>query len=335
MKRKLPLRLLILAIFTLPILPFSPGCSGGGGGTPPPAATGLLYALDIVNLAVYVINNINTQNGAVDPVATISGDLTLLQSPTALAVDGLADILYVADTTQQAVLAFVPASQKNGNVPPLRVFPGIQRASAMFYDEIDDTLFVADDFALAIFAWDNIRQLEDGTPPSRTIPLDFVPSSVAVDTQRDVLYVGDPSTQAVNEYLNANTLGVKPTPNNIIQDSTQQFVNINSLTLNVPNNFLFVAESANPSIEVFETASTLDGLVPPIRSLEGANTSFTIHLGQAIFVENVLYVITSDISNNVAIFQNANGATGDLAPDRSLQINGAAELVGLAVDLAH
>ncbi|MFO1464753.1 MAG: hypothetical protein U1F66_13380 [bacterium] len=307
-------------------------CSGGG--TPVPTATGLLYVLDRITKTVYVYDNIGTINGAVDPVRTISGDNTLIQNPTALAVDTLRDILYVSESTGEQVLVFTPASTKDGNIAPLRTYPGLTKGAGLYYDLDNDVLYAADSVDRSIKAWDGVSQLATGASFTRRIGLNYQPSALFVDTQRDLLYVGDPATATINVYASASTLGTNnPSPTTSIQDSTQAFVDINSITVNVPNNFLFVGEDFNPSVEIFEKASTLNGAVPTDRSLEGGSTGLTLDMGQVIFLQNVLYVQLS--RTQIGVWDNANSVTGDDAPDRNLTINPAQQILGFAIDLAH
>jgi hypothetical protein len=313
-------------------LSFVSGC----GGTPIPVATGLLYVLDHLNDAVYVLNNVGTINGATSPVRTIIGTDTLIQNPASLAVDTRRDILYVADNDQKAVLVFPTASQTDGDTAPLRTYPGISTAGAMFYDLDNDVLYLTDITAKSVLAWDGISTLTSGTGPTRTIGLGYFPTGMIVDTQRNLLYVGDPSTQAIKIYSNVSTLAVPATPNVTFTDASEAFVKMNSLALNVPNDILFVAESNNPSLEIFDNASTLtSNPITPPRTLNGSNTTMTIHLDQTIFLQNVLYVILNNISNSVGVWNNVNQLTGDVAPDRNIQVTPASEITSIAVDLAH
>lgn len=336
MKNKIRSRILLFFVLAI-LFPLSPWLGCNSGANPLPVATGLLYALDRVNLAVYVLDNINSLNGAVDPVRTISGGNTLIENPTAITVDGRGDILYVADQTAQQILAFPTASTTGGDIAPLRTFPGITRAVALFYDLEGDVLYAADILLGTVVAWDGIRSLTTGTAPNRTIVLGYNPSSLFVDTQRDLLYVGDPSTQSVNRYKNASTLSVTSPfpPDALINDADAPLTNINSIALNDPNNILFMAESANPSVVMFDSASTISGSLTPDRNLEGSNTTLTIHMSQILFLENILYAILSNISTSIGVWDSANTLDGDVAPNRTITVNGAAEINGFAIDLAH
>ena len=306
----------------------------GGGGTPLPVATGVFYVLERVNKAVYIYDNVATMDGALDPVRTLSGENTQLENPSALAVDTRRNILYVSETDGQQILAFFPASTVEGATAPKRTYPGLIRSTGLYYDLKNDVLYAADAVDQSILAWDGISTMDTGTGPTRRIGLGYLPSAVFVDTQRNILYVGDPGSATVQTYSSALTLGINlATPSTSIQDETQPFVNINSITMNVPNNFLFVAEDFNPSVEVFTSASTATGSTDTARSLEGDLTTLTLDMNQAIFLDNVLYVQVN--RTQIGIWNEANSLNGNIAPNRLLTVNPAQQILGFAIDLAH
>lgn len=332
--RKILLVLLALAGFA----------SGCGNAQPITDPTGVLYVLDNFNQAVYSYSDIGNLNGALDPQRTISGDRTLIRDPASLAVDSRRDILYVADSSSDAILAFIPGSTTDGNITPRRTYPGINEAGAMFYNIQTDVLYVVDLAFGTIQVWDGISGLPDGATATRTITLGYDASGIFVDNQRNLLYVGAPDFDIVNVYVNASTLATTQPPpvNRTIEEATPSpspspfangFDELNSLTMNIQNDILFIAESQNPSIEIFNQASTLNGVVPTDRVLTGASTGLTLDMNQIIFLENVLYVVLS--RTNVGVWDGANTLDGDVAPNRNIQVNGATEIVGIAVDLAH
>ena len=317
----------------LKILALFPLIACSAGGEPPPTVTGLLYVADRGNQSIYIFDNVGTIDGGVDPVRTLSGDNTLLQSPAALAIDGRRDILYVAESATEEILVFPQASLADGDLAPLRTYPGISRASSLFSDISNNRLYAGDANGQAVVAWDNVSSLASGTGPTRTIPLGYEPSAIFVDTENDFLYVGDPANSSINVYRNASTLGVATTPDRVLQDADNTFLSIRSIAINIPNNILFVSDDFVPSVEIFDQADTLDGSTILSRSLQGETTGLTFDLGQILFIENVLYVQLS--RTQVGIYNDANTLNGDIAPTRTLTINPANLIVGIAVDLAH
>jgi hypothetical protein len=296
-----------------------------------PAVT-LLYLLDDVAKAVFVVDNITTVDGTVDPARTIEGDNTLIENPTAIAVDGRRDVLYVADANQQAVLVFAPASQRNGNVAPTRQLPAGGNIRSMTLDEDNNRLYVFNATDQSIQLWKDASR-KDGDVPDNTFNLGFLASAIFIDSQRNILYVGDFIAFAINAYEQASTLIGSPLPTRIFMDSGTPFDSINSLSMNVPNDFLYMANNLGPLVNVFDNTSSLNGEVDPVRVIEGDQTQFSDNMRYLKFLNNVLYV--NNNPTQIAIFNSANTADGNIAPDRLLTINGTTRIIGFDIDLTH
>jgi hypothetical protein len=288
--------------------------------------------LDSFAKAIFVVENITTVDGTVDPARTISGGNTLLENPTAIAVDGRRDVLYVADANQQAVLVFAPASQKNGNVSPTRQLPASGNIQSMSLDIDNNTLYVFNATLQAVQVWTQ-ASIRDGAVPNNTFTIGFLASAIFIDSQRDILYVGDPIAFVINAYEQASTTIGSPTPTRVLDDAGAALDRIDGLTMNILNDFLFTSNSLGPLINVFDNASNLDGEVDPVRVIEGDQTQFSDNLDDLKFLENVLYV--NNAPTQIAIFDNANSADGNIAPNRLLTINGSTRIVGFDIDLLH
>lgn len=321
-----------LAFLPLFILGIYGGLHCDGGGTPITPPKTLLYLMDTFHKAIFVVENVTTANGAVDPARTISGDNTLIDNPTAIAVDGRRDILYVADANQQAVLVFAPASTRDGDVNPARQIPAGGNIQAMTLDETGNRLYVFNATLQAVQVWDSASTV-NGDIADRTFTINFLASAIFIDNQRDFLYVGDPIAFAINVFAQASTLIGTPLPTRVFFDDDDPFDRIDAITMNIPNDFLFMSNSLEPQVNVFENASDLNDEVDPDRIIEGDQTGFTDDLRYIKFLENVLYV--NNNPTQVGIFDNANTLDGNLAPNRLLTINGATRITAFDIDLQH
>ncbi|MFO1518328.1 MAG: hypothetical protein U1F57_01475 [bacterium] len=290
----------------------------------------ILFVLDEANDAVYIYDNATTLNGTLVPNRTLSGATnTGISSPTTVAVDSIRDILYVSDSTNQDVLAFIPASTVNGDVAPTRKYPGVKKGGAAFYDETNDRLYITDVTDKAVKVWDKISTLQDGTANNRTIKFNFEPAGMMVDTQRDFLYVGDPSTASVQVFPNASTSSGNPTAVRTIKDSSQAFVNLSGLDMNILNDILFVSDSGIKSVEMFDQTSTLNGTVAATRELDGANTQLGVNQGELHFLNNSLFVNISD--TQIAVWDSANQLTGDVVANRTVTVSPASNIISFAL----
>ena len=310
------------------------GATGCGGGNPNPPAQPitLLYVLDTFHKAVFVVDHIDTVDGAVDPSRTITGDKTLITNPTSIAVDNRRDILYVGDATEQAVLVFAPASQEDGDVAPNRQIPASGNIQAMTLDETNNRLYVFNATLQAVQVWNHASTV-NGTPPDNTFTIGFLASSLFIDNQRDILYVGDPIAMAIQAFAQASTTIGNAVPAATITNDVTPFDRINSLSMNVPNNFLFMANSLGPLVNVYDKASQLNGSVEPIRLLEGDQTTLSSNMNYLKFLNNILYV--NNNFTQIAIWNNANSVNGNVPPDRLLTVNGSMNIIAFDIDLQH
>ena len=102
------------------------GCGGSGSGSAPapiptyvPPSTGsYVYVTDGGS---FVLQILQSQNGAINPASSIGGPSTQLSGATGIARDAAGNI-YVADEAQNQILVFPPALA--GNVTPKLVLAG-------------------------------------------------------------------------------------------------------------------------------------------------------------------------------------------------------------------
>lgn len=133
----------------------------------------------------------STLNGAVAPVRQIVGAATLLATPDGLAVDPVADILYVADQGGQ-VLGFANASAANGNVAPGQTLSGVTTTlgspRGVAVDSSRQILYCADFANNSLCAFLNSRTVTGNVAPSSRIvgpnTLLNAPTGLALDPTR-------------------------------------------------------------------------------------------------------------------------------------------------------
>jgi hypothetical protein len=329
---KIIIRLILLSFLSWGVVVLGSMSCGGGTSNPVVPPTTLLYVLDTFHKAVFVVDHITTVNGVVDPSRTITGDNTLIQNPTSIAVDDRRDILYVGDANQQAVLVFAPASQENGDVAPSRQIPASGNIQAMTLDVDNNRLYVFNATLQAVQVWNHASTV-NGTPPDNTFTIGFLASSMFIDNQRDILYVGDPIAMAIQAFAQASTTIGNAVPVATITDTVTPFDRINSLSMNVANNFLFMANSLGPLINEFDNASQLTGSIEATRVLQGDQTTLSSDLRYLKFLENVLYV--NNDTTQIAIWNNANSVDGNIPPDRLITVNGTTNIIAFDIDLRH
>ncbi len=133
-----------------------------------------------------------------------------------------------------------------------------------------------------------------------------------------LLYVANTQNNSILRFDNATTLEGDVAPVATIQGALTRLSAPQYLFLDVSNDRLYVANSGQSAILVFDNVSTLDGNVAPTRFLEGANTTLSgptrtiLDLGR-----DILYV---DNTGQRSILAFGNGATveADIAPLRKI-----------------
>ncbi len=345
--------------------------SGGGGGGGGGNGSGVLYLLDNQNAQVDIFSSATNLSGSQTITQSLLGDPNnlntnpnnyFMQNPTALAIDTARNILYVADSNQQAILAFNTASTLSGQVSALRIYPysdasGINgRVVDLFYDSEHDILYAADQAQETVFRWAGISTLplpnEQG--PTGQIYMGFPMSSMAIDLAHNLIYLGNPSASpspAVQMYNGLLALTNDTTQPYVASNTfteipsaiaTLGFVNLNGMVVNpliVTGGILYVSETGYPSIEIFNNASSLQNEVEATQEISGVDTGLVKNqLSKMILQSNTNNIWAIAGNTQVNIWQNAqqlDPLNANQAPSVSLTITGAGQIVSLALDMTR
>ena len=173
--------------------------------TPVGAATGKLYVSNSAGNSILRFDDAFTASGNVVPAATITGGLTTLNAPAFIALDAVADRLYVANSSDASVLVFDSISTKNGNQAPDRTISGpLVTPTDVSIDTTKDLLYVADDADILVFA--SASTATGNATPVQDLTVSFTISAIFIDAAHDRLYVADAADNAIDVFDNASTL---------------------------------------------------------------------------------------------------------------------------------
>ncbi len=342
--------------------------SGGGGGGGSSSAAGILYLLDNQNTQVAIFPNATNLTGSQTVSQVLTGDPDnentnpnnyFMQNPTALAIDTARNILYVADSNQQAILAFNSASTLSGQVSAIRIYPysGTNgHVVDLFYDASHDILFAADQNQQTVFRWAGISTtpLPNEQGPTGQIYMGFAMSSMAIDLPNNLLYLGNPTASpspAVEMYNGllalTNDTNTPYVASNIFTETpseiaTQGFVNLDGMVVNptiVTGGILYVSETGYPSIEIFNNASSLQNEQVATQEISGSSTGLVKNqLSKMILQSNTNNIWVIAGNNLINVWQNAqqlDPQSQNIAPNVSLTISGAGQIVSLALDMTR
>jgi hypothetical protein len=154
-----------------------------------------------------------------------------------------------------------------------------------------------------------------GTPtPTPTPSPTGSPTPTPVATGK--LYVMDTNSDALLRFDNAFTANGSPTPAATIMGSATTIHGATFMTLDTAHDSLYIADTQDLSIIIYDAVSTKNGNVAPSRTISGALTFPTdVSLDK---VRNLLYVADG---TDIFVYASASTANGTPAPARDLTVN--------------
>lgn len=131
------------------------------------------------------------------------------------------------------------------------------------------------------------------------------------------LYVMNTTTNSLLRFDNAFTANGNVTPAATIVGTNTTFNNPNYMTLDSANDRLYIADTGDLSIVIYDNISTKNGNVAPSRTIAGAvHTTLIAPVDLSLDrARNLLYVADDQ---EVVVFASASTANGDIAPARIL-----------------
>ena len=246
--------------------------------------------------------------------------------------------LFVADSGNDAIGSVVNTNPPPGNIIIDRVITGTSSnfisgtIPALLLDAARDQLYVSNE--TAIFVFHNAGTADGPVDFNRRVAMLVPPggnfNSLNLDSTRDMLYVGD-QPNGVRVYHNASTLNETGGPDNLPDRTivpasfatTTSFVR--DMAVDATRDILYVAvvttaPSPSMSIFVFDDASTLDGSLPPDRTISITTSAFGT-MGLFIDAANDrLYFADSGggLGGGVSIFETASTRNDPVTPDKSV-----------------
>jgi sugar lactone lactonase YvrE len=253
------------------------------------------------------------------PTPTPTPGVTPTPTPTPVPALGK---LYVSNSNANSILRFDGALTATGNVSPAATITGAATAlntpAFITLDVANDRLYVADNGSFSILIFDNISTKTGNVAPERIITGGntnlVLPVDVAIDTSKDLLYVADDIDVLV--FASASTA------NGNVSSLHDLIVNFtaSAIFIDAANDTLYVADSANNAIHVYNSASTLDGPVTATRTILGAATHLANPGGVQLDGSGRLVVSNNSASGpSITVYSNASTANGNVAPSGEIK----------------
>lgn len=137
-------------------------------------------------------------------------------------------------------------------------------------------------------------------------------------TSRSQLYLSGNGSDELLSYGNANSVSGSAVPDRVVSGGSTALNGPRGIAVDMARNRIYVANTADNSILVFNNARTVTGDTVPSRTIAGATT--TLNGPSALFLDlfhDRLYVANTG-ANAVVVFNNVSTASGDVAPTRTL-----------------
>jgi DNA-binding beta-propeller fold protein YncE len=183
-------------------------------------------------------------------------------------------------------------------------------------------LYVSGNGGDSLLSYNNADTLTGSTAPNRVVnggnTLLNEPRSIAVDMTRHQIYVANFSGNSILVFNGARTVSGDRAPARTFTGAATTLNGPSALFLDVFNDRLYIANTTDNSILVYNNASTASGNVSPSRTLKGGATSLNAPTG--VFVDTTrdkMYVINGG-ANSILAFDNAATVSGNTPPARTI-----------------
>jgi hypothetical protein len=209
---------------------------------------------------------------------------------------------------------FDNAFAATGNVAPAATISGAATTLTfpvyLALDSAADRLFIANKGAASILVYDQASTITGNTAPNRTISGAATnlagPIDVFLDKSRDLLYVADDLDILVFSAASSANGNVA-----VARDIQPGFI-VGAIFVDTANDRLFAADPTGNTINVYDAASTLNGVVTPTRQISGAATGLGHPSG--LQTDGAGRLIVSNSSPASITVYNAATANGNVAP---------------------
>jgi hypothetical protein len=178
------------------------------------------------------------------------------------------------------------------------------------------------------------RTFGQGATPTPTPTPSATPTPTPGATATGKLYVTNSNANSILRFDHAFTASGNIVPAATIVGASTGLNIPAFITLDVANDRLFVTNSNNSSILIFDNISTKSGNAAPERTIVGASTSLVVPTDVSVdTVQDMLYVADDA---DVLVFATASTATGNAAPMNDIFINSiATNIGGIVIDASH
>lgn len=226
--------------------------------------------------------------------------------------------LYVSNRAGANLERFAEATTVAGDVLPEATVRGnltrLSQPGFLTYHPQPKRMYVPNGGDNSILVFDNFPNDAENVPPTRIVSGPGTqlsrPVQVELDTTNDLLYVANAGNNSILVFANASTIQGGVAPSRILSGANTRIGAISAIHLDTAQDRLWVADPVAGALLVFNGASGLNGNVPPVRVIQGANTQLASPQFM-LFQSRRLYV---SCTNALVRFEDSDSINGNVAP---------------------
>jgi PKD repeat protein len=291
--------------------------------TPPPTTKPQLF-ISNVSGSVTSYTDPSTVNGNIAPNTNLAGANTQLFNNFFLVVDSAKELIVSnrAAPGLAKLTEYDNAPDANGNLAPNRNVTGgatqLNFPTGVAYDKTRDILYVANFTSNNVLVFPNAStaSFNGNLAPTRTFDGGLsVPQGISLDQNGDNLYVANQATSVITIYASPSTLNGTVTPTRTITGNPA-FTGLFDVFVDGPNDRLYAVNSSAPQrVNMFASASTLNGVQPPTTTLTipgvGTILGITVDSGNHGFISDFT-------ANRIYGYDTISSRNGTVTPDRTI-----------------
>lgn len=231
--------------------------------------------------------------------------------------------MLVSNRGASNIAHFLRASTAEGAILPQTYIRGsntrLAQPGQLSYDAESKRLIVPNGGDNSILFFDDVLNQSESVPPRRFLTGIGTqlnrPVGVHFDSAHNELYVANGGSNSVLVFGNASTVDGATAPLRTLSGSATKIGSISAMVLDSSTDRLWVADPVSSSLLVFNNASTLNGNVPPNRTILGTNTK--LQAPQSLmFINKQLFV---GCTNSILRFDDSDSIDGNVAPTAIIQ----------------
>ncbi len=231
--------------------------------------------------------------------------------------------MLVSDRGASTIAHFLRASTAEGAILPQTFIRGsntrLAQPGQLSYDVESKRLIVPNGGDNSILFFEDVLNQSESVPPRRFLTGIGTqlnrPVGVHLDSAHNELYVANGGSNNVLVFGNASTIDGATAPLRTLSGSATRISSISAMVLDVSTDRLWIADPVANALLVFNNASTLNGNVPPNRTILGTNTRLQAPQS-LLFINKQLFV---GCTNSILRFDDSDSMDGNIAPTAIIQ----------------